>query len=286
MTFSELKMKILGIARAAREKLGVLWSLPYAKTYIFSSIALTFLLVVVFFPYDVLMRQQLKRIEPSISRGIYLGDFTFRMFGSSSIDELDIILHDQSGITARNLLFNFRYNPITLLVNRNLKGNVSIQNLSYEKGDTGFSAVLKSTLDLKQSSKPGPPLIGTVDLTLSNVLLKGFVVQGLNIAPIKFTVIEISVSIDGDELKIGRITFSGTDLSGSVSGSIRLASLFANSALNLTIEIDTRSKLLEDYKLFLSFLPRPSGNRLVVPVTGTVANPGVKTQQANPAEAR
>ncbi|HDP81013.1 MAG TPA: hypothetical protein ENN21_09255 [Spirochaetes bacterium] len=286
MTFAELKMKTLGIVRAAREKLGVLWSLPYAKTYIITSITLTFLLVVVFFPYDVLIRQQIKRIEPSISRGIYLGDFNFRMFGDSSVDELDIILRDQSGVTARNLLFNFRYNPVTLLVNKNLKGNVSIQNLSYEKGETGFSAVLKSTMDLKLSSKPGPPLIGTVDLTLSNVLLKGIIFQGLNIAPIKFTVIETSVSIDGDELKIGRIIFSGTDLSGSVSGGIRLASLFANSALNLIIEIDTRSKLLEDYKLFLSFLPRPTGNRLVIPVTGTIANPGIKTQQANPAEAR
>lgn len=275
-TLKQIAHRASFLLKKAFAKLKELWKLPYAKTYILLSVVLTFFLITVMFPYDVLLRQQIRRIEPALGQGVFVGDIDFNVFRDSHIDELSVVFHNRSEASLKNLSFNFSYNPFTLFMNKTLKGRFSVQNFTYESGETSVTAVAKCLLDFRYNPSSGMPENGEIRASLNNVSIKGINIKGFNMAPVRFTLIDSVAVFQRDEIRVSKISFTGIDLTGEIRGSIKPSRVPGNSLLNLVIEIDTGSKLLEDYKVILGFLPKPSGNKITVPVAGTLSNPKIQ----------
>lgn len=268
----ETLASILGRIRSiAREAI----KLPYARRYFLLAAGLTILFFIFTFPYEVIILKQIKKIEQQTRMSIFVENLDFNLIGDSYIDSLEISTPRGSDILLRDVSFDIWINPITTLIMKRLKGSATVHEFKYLAEESSYTGQLKSKFELSLDGSSGLPGDGFLDLELQNVFIKGLAIKDFKIAPVRFSSIKSRAQMQRNELRISNIQFTGPDLKGSVRGTIALAQFFGNSNLNIVLEIDPSSKLVNEYRVLLGSMNLREGEMIRIRIEGTVQNPRI-----------
>lgn len=275
MEIRQIRERISAAFKSAGRFLRETIALPYAKLYIAAAFALTAFFVVLGFPFDVFIRAELQKMEQRGLRSVEVGEIEFNLIGNSYIDSLILGAGSESEIAIRDLRFNIAVNPVTTLLYKTLKGSIGAGEFRFSDGDSSFSCIPTGEFRLASDPGSGVPRNGFLNLELQNVALKGITIKGFAIPAVRFGSIVMNSELHEGELRIIKFDGSGPDLRGSIRGSITLAPYVRNSTLNLVIDIDAQSKLVQDYRILLGNLANQGDGRLRLNLTGTLSAPSV-----------
>lgn len=291
MQTDEIKYYIKNIARNILRILKETRKQPNFWKYIALAIVLTALFLLLTFPYNVLIRNQLQTIGDKIGKNIYIGDINFSLVDSTSINDISINFDDKSEINLQNSNINIGILPA--LFKKSIKGYLKIQNLKYTKDKISVSSVFSSDLNLKSISfSEFNKTNGEIKFELQNIIANGINIKGFDIPPLRFSLINANLNIMNNKITINDFMFTGPDLKGRISGSIagpnlkgRIATntikpstYFRQAQLNLNITVDSSSAILENYKILLESLIDDS-NKIQLNISGTISNPKVNTNK-------
>jgi type II secretion system protein N len=250
-------------------------NLPRAKLYIVLSVILTFIFLVITFPYEVLIRNYLQSLEKNFGTNITVGSMNIGFIGDSYIDDMVVFLRDGTELDLKDISFNLSLNPITVFIRETVKGKFDIKNIKYVKQDTSFSGLIKCDLFLKLNSKMGMVSEGYINIKIQNVNILGMTIKEFKIPPVQITAVNIETKINKNDMSIVKCIISGSDFRGAISGKINLSKSIMASRLDLKIEIDKNSKILVNYKDLLGMLG-PDKDKLFIDVTGSLSYPQTK----------
>ncbi len=274
MDIREMIERIQAVLKIVRQKIAETLALPYAKLYIALAAFMTIVFIIFTFPYDLLIRKQIRLMESSIGRSVQVGAIDFSLIGDTFIDDIEIVFKDGGELSLKDISMNVAVNPVTLLLNKTLRGKVAVQNMKYTKGALSIQNLLDAGFDLT-FDKDGIPREGFLNLTVENVSVNGANIKGFNIPTVRFTSIKGNGTVEGGNLTVKSIRFLGNDLHGGIAGFIELKKFMNTSRVKLDINIDQDSRALDDYKALLSSLTGNGKDAIKISITGTVGNPRV-----------
>jgi CRISPR/Cas system CMR subunit Cmr4 (Cas7 group RAMP superfamily) len=157
--------RIQAVLKIVRQKIAETLALPYAKLYIALAAFMTIVFIIFTFPYDLLIRKQIRLMESSIGRSVQVGAIDFSLIGDTFIDDIEIVFKDGGELSLKDISMNVAVNPVTLLLNKTLRGKVAVQNMKYTKGALSIQNLLDAGFDLT-FDKDGIPREGFLNLTV------------------------------------------------------------------------------------------------------------------------
>ncbi|MCU0845537.1 MAG: type II secretion system protein GspN [Spirochaetes bacterium] len=275
MEFRQMKDRVSAALKSAGRFAREALALPYARLYIAMALVLTVIFTLLGFPFDVLIRGELQKMEQRGLRSVIVGEIDFNIIGDSYIDSLILGTGTESEISMKDVQFNIAINPVTTLVNKTLKGEISVQDFRYADDSSSFSCLLESEFRLAADPATGNPRDGFLNIEIQNVSLNGITIKDFTIPAVRFTSIAMRSEIQNGEIRITKLEGAGPDIRGTIRGSITLAPYVRNSTLNLVIDIDTQSKLIQDYRTLLGNLAKNDEGLLRLTVSGSLQAPTV-----------
>ncbi len=251
--------------------------------YFWHYFVLSFVLVILFvfftFPYEIIIQNQIKKAEQNIANYISIGKLKIHTITDSIAEDIVIELKNGSEITLQNVLFNFTINPVSLFITHHYGGTLNIHNLNIngEKLKVKTNAVI--LYDLKFNKQMPYPVDGNIITTMKDFSIKGISIQGFEIPDIQISQIKSELLFDkGNMINIKYLLFTGSEIKGNAYGTITLSNYFQNSSLNITIQIDSQSSILDDYKVLLESMIKPGTKNITIKITGTIGNPNFAAQ--------
>lgn len=275
MKLKQIVGAILNFFSYAKTFLKETWSLPYAKLYLALSLLMIPFFVFFTFPYEILIRNQLQKLESTIGRNIQIGLIDFSVIGDSYIDYLNISFSNGAELNLKDITFNISTNPYRLLVSKKIRGEVQIGSFKYAKTDLSITNNFKTSFDIQLDGKTAIPTNGELSLELANASLKGITIKGFDIPPLKFSSIKGEGILKSRRLRIESFTFAGGDVTGEIKGSIQIEPMANASKINLFIYLNSDSRILQEYKMLLDSLV-DTGGKVKIEITGNFINPNVK----------
>ena len=289
LKFEDIKGIVLSGLKRTGSMIKEAMKLPYAKTYVLLSLLLTIFFIFITFPYGVLIRSQIQKLEKGVFRSIYMGDLNFNLIGTSTCEDASVVLRNGTEIDFREMILDA--NILSLLVNSLLKSDLSIDGSLGLNGirvitpDIKMTMNINSNIDIEVESGQTVPRDGTIKIIVQNALMEfgqltlpksmgGF---PLDLSKLKFTSIIVNASIKNNKCLLDKVKISGPDLRGSLKGTIALNRIFLNSRLNCTITIDSTSPALDPYRDLISKFA-DSENKIKIPLKGTISNPRVEIE--------
>ena len=260
------------------------FSLPYVKLYLLASIFLTALFIVFTFPYEILLRKQLSKLENTVVSTFYLGSIDLNLFSASYLSNVYILMKNGAQITMKEIIYD-SFTPSSVIFPGRQKASLEINGVKYIAGESQIDFTINSNIDLNFDTDTGYPEKGNANFIFQNATLKidqitlppqmgGFVI---NPPLIRFNSVKIDSTVINKKIEIRNSLFSGPDLKGSIKGDITLEKIFNNSVINLRIEIDPQSGILAKYKDLLAGLVKEEKFTLLV--KGTLANPTIEVMK-------
>jgi hypothetical protein len=288
MDISELKSRVAVFFKRGLGKLKETFSLPYAKTYLLLSLIITVLITVVIFPYDMLLRNKLQKLEKEkYLHSIYIGNIDASLIDVTVIESIHTVLKNRDELTMGYITLNPTINPYTLFYKKNIKSDLEISKFNYKTSKADVTLNLNGNIDIVMDSNFSMIKEGSIELMIQNALVKIPEIKipspmgefPLTLPPVKITSINFESSILNREVKIKKLNISGQDLRGSIKGSIKLANITSNSSLNLTITIDPESNALTEYRGIITGLVDKKG-MISISLKGTLAHPRADMEQS------
>lgn len=276
MDFKQLKTRALDYLSRAKTILKETWSLPYAKLYMVLAVVMTVFFIFVTFPYEVLIRNQLQKLESTIGRNIQIGAIDFSLIGDTYIDSISITFSSGAELNLKDIALDLSINPYTLLLKKTVRGEINIGSFKYAKQDVAVNNTLKSEFNIKLDGKTGIPSDGELSIDLSNVSLKGISIKGFDIPPVRFTTIKGVASLRNRRLRIENLAFSGNDVRGEIKGSMLFEQMAAASRINIYAFINSDSRILQEYKMLLDNMMEAEAGKIKIEIGGSFASPEVK----------
>lgn len=260
------------------------YDLPHAGKYMALSVLLLFLFLIITFPYDSIITKKIYSMEGKSFRTIEMGGFDFSIFGETYIDKLAVVLNNGNEITCKNAIVNLSVNPLTLIVNRRIKSDFQFDSLKYAGKDTELQFNVNGNVDIKLDEKTGLPGEGPVRIILSdsNLIFRDLSIPGpmgplpLNIESVNIQSGNIDSIISNGVLRFNTFKLTGNDISCDITGTIDLAN---NSRLDLLVNIDSESAVLDQYKDVLASLIK--NNVLTFRIRGNVSKPELTISSAD-----
>ncbi|MCX8122962.1 MAG: type II secretion system protein GspN [Spirochaetes bacterium] len=254
-------------------------TVPYFWQYFIFSVVMVILFVFFTFPYEIIIQNQIKAVEQNIANYISIGKLKIHTITDSLAEDVTIELKNGSEITLQNVSFNFTINPISLFITRHYDGTIKANNLNFIGEKIQIKTNADLLYDLKFNQKMPYPEDGNIISTLNDVSIKGITLQGFEIPDIAITQIKLHLVFEkGNIINLKYLLFSGSDIRGNAYGTITLSNYFQNSSLNITIQIDSQSKILEDYKVLLESMTKSGTKNIIIKIMGTIGNPNIVTQ--------
>ncbi len=275
MNLKQIVQKIAHFFSSVKAFLKETWALPYAKLYLVLSIAMVPFFVFFTFPYEILIRNQLQKLESTMGRNIQIGLIDFSVIGDSYIDYLNIAFPNGAELNLNDITFNISVNPYRLLVSKKIRGEVQIGSFKYAKRDLSITNNLKTSFNIQFDGNTGIPTNGDLSLELANASLKGITIKGFDIPALKFSSIKGEGILKSRRLRIESFTFAGGDINGEIKGSIQIEPMAHASKLNLFIYLNSDSRILQEYKMLLDSII-DTGGKVKIEITGNFINPNVK----------
>src|SRR6056297_662094 len=276
ISIADIKQTIITFFRELKHNIKDIFKLPYAIHYIIFSVILTILFVIATFPYEVFIRKQIEQIEKQATRSLFVADIDYNIFTTSSFKNISAILKDGSSVNIKSLLFDMSYNPYTLFIKRNINGKLIFEDFEFK--NTGVSIISRGRIlfDILKAKDNDVPEKGILSLSLRDTDIKGIIIKGFEIPPVTLKQVKYeSEFISKNTLKIKYIIFTGPDLKGNANGVIVLGNSIRNSNIDLTINIDSQSNLLNQYRVLLGDMIKPGQNQLSFTINGPLVNPRI-----------
>lgn len=246
-------------------------SVPHAKRYFIAAPILVFFFIITTFPLDVFIIKELKSMEGIYFKSIKTEDLSISPFSDWSATSILITTVQKSDIGLSDI--DVSLSTLSLL-SKKISGDISIGNFSFITDEIQMTSAVSAESDVALDAV-GLPLNGTFSLTLTNASLKGLTMQGFKIPPVQIPKAKLNAGFAGKTMTIKECSITGKDLNGSIKGSVTLDKIFSRAQLNLTIEIDSNSNMLADYKPLLGSFINQSTGRLTISVQGTAGTPAV-----------
>ena len=279
INLTDVKQFTLSFLRDMKGNIKDVFKLPYAIHYMILAVILTFLFIIITFPYEVFIRKQIEIIEKQVTRSLSIGEMDFNIVSASSFNNIMAILKDGSSLNIKSIVFDMSYNPYTVFINHNYNGEVNIKGLDFTNNSVFVTTHGNFLFDIITSKETGLPEDGTLSLTLRDTSIKGIMIQGFEIPPVELKQVKYeSEFVSRNNLKIKYVIFSGPDIKGNATGRIIIGRTAGNSSIDLTINIDSSSSLLNQYRVLLGDIIKPGEEQLTFTVRGPVANPRINLQ--------
>lgn len=259
--------------------LKTIYSLPHSGKYLIVSLVFLILFLIITFPYDYLIRKKIYSLEGKSFRSIDISGFDFGIFSETYLDNLNLVLNDNDEINCKNAILNISLNPVTLLIKNKIKSDFQFDSLTYTGKNFEFIFNVNGNIDLVIDKKNNLPDHGIIKIILSDSLVKPKVLSipgpmgplSLNIESINIQSGNIDASIANKILKINVFKLTGSDIACDITGTVELSNSTNNSKLNLTVNIDPESAVLDQYKDILT--PFIKNNMLSLRINGTFSRP-------------
>jgi hypothetical protein len=258
--FSQLKSFFSGLG-----------SVPNSKRYFIAAPILVLFFIITTFPLDVFIIKELKSMEGIYFKSIKTEDLSISPFSDWSAKSVLITTVQKSDIGFSDIDVSL---GTFSLFSKKISGDFTIGNFSFITEDVQMTSVVSAESDVALDAM-NLPLNGSFSLTLSNASIKGLTLQGFKIPPIQIPKANLKAAFTGKTMTIKDCSITGKDLSGTIKGSITLDKIMSRSQLNITIEIDSTSNMLADYKPLLGSFINQSTGRLSISVQGTAGTPSV-----------
>jgi len=272
----DLKQKIITLFRELKHNIKDILKLPYAIHYIVFSAILTILFIMATFPYEVFIRKQIEQVEKQATRSLFVADIDFNLLSTSSFKNISAIFKDGSSLNIKSLFFDMHYNPYTLLIKRNINGELQFENFEFKNSDISITSRGRFLFNIIKAKDNDIPEKGILSLSLRDTNIKGIMIKGFEIPPVTLKQVKCeSEFISKNTMKIKYIIFTGPDLKGNASGVIVLGNTIRNSNIDLTINIDAQSNLLNQYRVLLDDMIKPGQNQLTFTINGPLVNPRI-----------
>ncbi|MDH7554002.1 MAG: type II secretion system protein GspN [Spirochaetota bacterium] len=254
-------------------------TVQYFWRYLVFSIVMTMLFVFLTFPYEIIIQNKIKEVEQNIANYISIGNLKIHTITDSIAENITIELKNGTEITLQNVLFNFTINPFSIFITHHYDGTIKIHNLNLKGEKLQIITNADILYDLKYN-KPLPyPAEGNIISSMKDVSIKGISIQGFEIPDINISQIKSELIFEkGNMINLKYLLFSGSEIRGNAYGTITLSNYFQNSSLNITIQIDSQSSILEDYKVLLESMMKPGTKNITIKIMGTIGNPNFVTQ--------
>jgi len=258
-----------------KELFKTLQSFPHSGKYLLISFCLILFFLIITFPYDFLIKKKIFELEGKSFKSIEITGFEFSIFGETYIKNLVIVLNNNNEISCKNSILNLSINPVVLIKN-SLKSDFQFDSLKYISREFEFTFNINGNINLTLDKQSGIPKDGTVKIILSdsNIRLNNLSIPGpMGPLPIKIESINIqsgniNTTVTNGILKFNSFKLTGTDISCEMSGVIELLN---NSKLDLVVNIDSESAVLDQYKEILTSYIK--NNILSLRIKGTMAKP-------------
>lgn len=256
----------------------IIYDLPHSGKYFILSVVLLLLFLVMTFPYDFLIKKKIYSLEGKTFRSIEMSGFDFSIFSETYIDNLIIVLNNNNEVTCKNAIINLTLNPVTLFVNNKLKSDFQFDSLKYTGKDVELLFNINGNMDLILDKQSGLPKDGPIKIIISDSIIKpGEINIPARMGPLPLKIDSINIqsgNIDSimtnGTLKFNTFKLTGSDLTCDISGQIELT---GNSRMDLVVNIDSESALLEQYNDLLASVIK--NNMLSLRIKGTLSKPEV-----------
>ncbi|HOJ27723.1 MAG TPA: type II secretion system protein GspN [Spirochaetota bacterium] len=254
-------------------------TVQYFWRYLVFSIVMVILFVFLTFPYEIIIQNKIKEVEQNIANYISIGRLKIHTITDSIAEDITIELKNGTEITLQNVLFNFTINPFSIFITHHYDGTIKIHNLNLKGEKLQIITNADILYDLKYN-KPLPyPAEGNIISSMKDVSIKGISIQGFEIPDINISQIKSELIFEkGNMINLKYLLFSGSEIRGNAYGTITLSNYFQNSSLNITIQIDSQSSILEDYKVLLESMMKAGTKNITIKIMGTIGNPNFVTQ--------
>ena len=274
----QIKTVIKNFPSNIKKIAGTIYDLPHSGKYLILSLILLIFFLIVTFPYDYLIKKKIYGLEGKLFRSIEISDFDFSIFSETYLDNLIIVLNNNNEITCKNAIVNLTLNPVTLFINNKLKSDFQFDSLKYTGKDSEFLFNINGNMDLTLDKQSGIPQNGPIKIIISdsNIKLDEISIPArMGPLPLKIESVTIqSGNIDSimtnGVLRFNTFKLTGSDLTCDITGSIDITN---NSRMDLVVNIDSESAVLEQYNDILSSIIK--NNILSLRIKGTLAKPEI-----------
>lgn len=291
MNITEIKNSIIVTVKAGLGKIKDIYKLPFFKTYLLLSVVMTFIFFIFTFPYDIIIRQHLQKLEKKAFQNIFIQNMDISFIGDSFFENIYVTFKNGSELSIRQILANLSLNPYSLLFSNTFKGDLQVSSIKYASLQMSVEGNINGNIDVSFNPKSGAVSDGTIKLMTENVLCKfdnmtlPDSMGGISLPPvIKISSIQIDTEIANNKMIIKQFLISGTDIRGTISGNIIMAPIFANSKLDLSISLDPESTVFAEFKPLLSSFIDNKG-KITIPLKGTFSRPRA-SMKGEPADMR
>ncbi|MDR3237162.1 MAG: hypothetical protein LBT84_01530 [Spirochaetia bacterium] len=275
---------ILNIVKKIFSRLAGVRKLPGFKRYMLLAVILTLVFTALMFPYEIIVMNQLKKLEGKNLRSISAGAMDINIIGESYIESADITFRNGDALAVNALTADI---SLLSLIRKKISGNIMAEKINFSSDKLKLDLSPNASLDFTLDESGTMPLDGKIKAIIDNVRIAsdGELLGGFPLPPsIKISSINMESDIVKSALTNINITVSGQELRGKITGSIILMPIFGNSKLNLKISIDADSLLLAEFKPLLARFIDASG-KITFPVSGTAARPKADFGTASGAKA-
>lgn len=279
MTANDIKIFISTYYIKLKTFIKEIVTLPFFWHYCILSVVLIIVFVFITFPYEIIIQNQIKTIEGSIANYISVGNLKIHALTDSYAEDIIMELKSGSEVNISNVTFNFTINPVSLFITHNYDGTIKIKNLNINSENLKIVSDAEFLYNITLDKQIAYPVDGNIFATFSNVSIRGISLKGFEIPDVKLSQIKSELIFQkGNLINIKYLLLSGPEIRGNAYGTISLSNYFQNSSLNITIQIDSQSSILEEYKVLLESLLKPGSKNITFKIMGTIGNPQFITE--------
>jgi hypothetical protein len=256
-------------------------SVPFAKRYYIATPFLIIFFIIITFPAEIIVTGELKKIEGTLFKSIKTDELHIAPFRDWTAKSIIITTMQKSEITLSD--FDASLGTISLLMKK-ISGTIEASSFNYRSDTTQMKCSPSIDSNLTLDSISGMPLSGTLSIVLSNVSIDGLSINvpnlgNMKIKPITMNSAKVSFTCSNKVMTIKDCVITGKDVNGSIKGSMTLDR--NNTQLNLTIDIDSNSSVLSDFKAFLSNYINASTGKMTITIQGSTSNPAINLVNQN-----
>jgi len=282
-----IKSLIIALPSKIKHHFKTIYSLPHSGKYFSLTLLFFIFFLIVTFPFDFLIKKKIYEQEGKLFRSVDISGFDFSVLGETYFDNLVIVLNNSNEVSCKNSILNIALNPVTLFMKNKIKSDFQFDSLKYTAKDFELLFNLNGNVDLTLDKQSSLPQNGYIKIIVSDSIVKlnSLSIPGpmgplnLKIESINIQSGNIDTSVTNGIIRFNTFKLTGNDISCDISGTIELSNITNNSKLDIRINLDSESLILDQYRdILASFI---KDNILTLKIKGTLGRPELSLNRAD-----
>lgn len=265
-----LKQNIKNLLFALKNIIKSSFNIKGKRYYVLLFIIVFFISFIISFPYSTIALNYIKNNEKKFAKSIVISDLEISIFNKIHASGINILTPNRLTYRINNADINLNY--LRLIKDKSILLNSKINSLFIQKNQMTIitDCLVQSDINLNEKNIP---VSGFLNITGNNFIISKITVSGFNFNKIAINKIICNLIFSKDTVKIKNFSFTGKDLNGQISGSLKIGRVFDNSILDFNIEVNKSSGILKDFEMFLIPFTNPDNGRITIQVSGTLRRP-------------